>query len=53
MTFHTKLQRLGAKPLRIMFDEIDRFVKIHIRIRYLALFDYGCVIKVVIGLNIL
>ena len=31
----------GAKPLRIMFDEIDGLIKIHNRIRYLVLFDYG------------
>ena len=29
----------GAKPLRIRYDEIDGFVKIQDRIRYLVLFD--------------
>ena len=32
---------MGAKPLRIRFDEIDGFIKIHDRIWYLVLFDYG------------
>ena len=31
----------GAKPLRIRFDKIDRFVIIQDRIRYLVLSDYG------------
>ena len=31
----------GAKPLGIRFDKIDGFIKIHDRIRYLVLFDYG------------
>ena len=30
----------SAKPLCIMFDEIDGFIKIHDGIRYLVLFDY-------------
>ena len=37
MTFHTKLLR---KPLRIRFDKIHGFIKIHDKIRYLVLFDY-------------
>ena len=32
---------MGAKPLRISFDKIDGFVKIHDNIRYLVLFDYS------------
>ena len=32
----------GAKPLRIRFDKIDGFVKIHNKIRYLVLFDNWC-----------
>ena len=33
----------GAKPLRVKFDKIGRFIKIHDKIRYLVLFDYsGC-----------
>ena len=31
----------GAKPLRISFNKIDGFIKIHNNIRYLVLFDYG------------
>ena len=31
----------GAKPLRIRFDKIDGFIKIHHKIRYLVLFGYG------------
>ena len=31
----------GAKPLRIRFDKIDGFIKIHNKIRYLVLFDYS------------
>ena len=30
----------GAKPLRIRVNKIDRFIKIHNRIRYLVLFDF-------------
>ena len=29
----------GFKPLRIRFDETDRFIKIYDRIRYLVLFS--------------
>ena len=29
-----------AKPLRIRFDKINGFIKIHDKIRYLVLFDY-------------
>ena len=29
----------GTKPLRIRFDKIDGFIKIHCRIRYLVLLD--------------
>ena len=31
----------GAKPLRTRFDKIDRFIKIHNKIKYLVLFDYS------------
>ena len=31
----------GAKPLRFMFDKIDGFIKVHNRIRYVVLFNYG------------
>ena len=31
----------GVKPLRIMLDKIYGFIKIHHKIRYLVLFDYG------------
>ena len=31
----------GAKPLRIMFDKIDGFIKIRDGIRCLVLFDFG------------
>ena len=40
ISFITKLTT-GAKPLRIRFSEIDGFIKIHDRIRYFVLFDYG------------
>ena len=43
----------GAKLLRIWYDEIDGYIKIQDRIRYLMLFDYGGSIKFVIRLNIL
>ena len=32
---------MSAKTLRIRFDEIDRFIKIHDGTRYLVLFAYG------------
>ena len=32
---------MGAKPLRIRFDEIDGFIKIYDEIRYLVLFGPG------------
>ena len=32
---------MGANSLRIRFDEIDQFIKIHDGIRYLVLFDHG------------
>ena len=31
---------MGAKPLRIRFVEIDRFIKINDEIRYFVLFDH-------------
>ena len=31
---------MGAKPLRIRFVEIDRYIKINGEIRYLLLFDH-------------
>ena len=31
----------GAKPLRIRFNKIDGFIKIHDKIRHLVLFDYS------------
>ena len=37
---------MGAKPLCIRFDEIDRFIKIYDEIRYLVLSDYGWVNKI-------
>ena len=37
---------MGAKPLRIRLDEIDRFIKIDDRIRHLALSDYEWLDKV-------
>ena len=34
---------MGAKPLRLMFNKIDGFIKVPNRIRYLVLFDHeGC-----------
>ena len=38
MTFHKK-NLVGAKPLCIRFDEIDRFIRIDDGTRYLTLFD--------------
>ena len=32
---------MGTKPLRIRFHEMDGFIKIQDKIRYLVLFDYG------------
>ena len=32
---------MGAKPLRIRFDKIDGFIKIHDKIKHLVLFDYS------------
>ena len=32
---------MSAKTLRIRFDEIDRFIKIHDETRYLVLFAHG------------
>ena len=32
----------GAKPVRIRYDKIDRFIKIHNKIRSLVLFDEWC-----------
>ena len=32
---------MGSKPLRIMLNQIDVFIKIYNGIRYLVLFDYG------------
>ena len=40
MTFRTKLQS-GAKPLQTRFNEIDAFIKINEKNRYVALFDYS------------
>ena len=31
----------GTKPLRISVDNMDAFIKIHQKFRYLVLFDYG------------
>ena len=31
----------STKPLRIRFDKVDRFIKIHDKVRYLVLFDYS------------
>ena len=40
MTFHTKIQWV-QKPLRIRFDKIDGFIKIHNKIRFWVLFNYS------------
>ena len=31
----------SAKPFHIRLDELDRFIKVHDKIRYLILFDYN------------
>ena len=31
----------NAKPFHIRLDELDRFIKVHDKIRYLILFDYN------------
>ena len=36
----------GVKPLHIRFYEIDEFIKVHDKIRYLALFDYNSCDKI-------
>ena len=44
----------GPKPLHIRFDKIDGFIlSLGGKIKNLILFDYGCLIKFVIRLNIL
>ena len=44
----------GPKPLRIWFDKIDGcIISLDGIIKHLLLFDYGCLIKLVIRLNIL
>ena len=43
----------GAKPLCIKLDQIDGFIKITVRIRYLVLLTIGGFIKFAIWLNIL
>ena len=44
----------GPKPLRIRFDKIDGFIiSLDCKVKHLLLFDYGCLIKFVIRLNIL
>ena len=40
---------MGAKPLRIRFDEIDGFIKIYDGIRYLILFVHVGMMKFVIS----
>ena len=42
---------MGAKPLRIRFDEIDRFIKIYDGIRYLVLFGPGGMMQFIIGFD--
>ena len=32
---------MGAKPLRFIFNEMDGFIKVNNRHRFLVLFDYG------------
>ena len=45
---------MGPKPLRIRFDKIGEFIMVlNGKIKHLVLFDYGCLIKFVIRLNIL
>ena len=36
------IYKTSLKPLRIMYGEIDGFIKIHNKIRYLILFDEWC-----------
>ena len=43
----------GAKPLRIRFDKIDAFIKIHDKNRYLVLFDYSYCDKICNRINYL
>ena len=44
---------MSAKPLRIMFDEIEGFIKIYDVNRYLVLFDFGLFDKICDSINIL
>ena len=37
---------MASKPLQVVFDEIDGFIKTCDEIRYLVLFDYGWLDKV-------
>ena len=39
--FHTKRVWMGSMPLPISFNEIDGFIKVYDRIRYLVLFGGG------------
>ena len=44
---------LGAKPLCIRFDEIDRFIEIYNGIRYLVFWVIVSLMKFVIILNVI
>ena len=37
---------MGGKPLRVRFDKMDGLIKIHDKITYLVLFDYGLFDKI-------
>ena len=37
---------MASKPLQVVFDEIDGFIKTCDEIRYLVLFDYGWLDKI-------
>ena len=43
----------GAKPLRIRFDKVDGFIKIHKKISFLVLSDYSYCDKIYVRLSIL
>ena len=43
---------MGSIPLRIRFDEIDGFIKIYNRVRYLVSLVVVFIMEVLLGLNI-
>ena len=44
---------IGAKALQIRFDNVDRFIRVYVRTRYLVLFGSKNMVPFTIGLDIL